>query len=196
MKKHEHSGGTRSAFENPKAILAMAGIKSGNTIMLDVGAGSGYLSVAAAEIMGNSSKVYAIDSHEGSVKALEKELAGRKINNVTAIKADAVNKIPLERDSLDICLMSNVVHGFVANDEMDKVLKNINAVLKDDGRLIIIDFKKKETPVGPPLDIRLNPDEVENIVEPYGYVLTNSFDAGQSHYGLVFKKICLQDKFC
>ena len=36
--------------------------------------------------------------------------------------------------------MSNVVHGFVANEEMDKVLKNINAVLKDDGKLIIIDY--------------------------------------------------------
>jgi ubiquinone/menaquinone biosynthesis C-methylase UbiE len=196
MKKHEHSGGTRRAFENPKEILAMAGITSGNTVMLDVGAGSGYLSIAAAEIMGSGSKVYAIDSHEGSVKALEKEIAEKGLKNVTVITADALNGIPLQRDTVDICLMSNVVHGFVANGEMNKVLKNINAVLKDDGKLIIIDFKKVETPVGPPLDIRLNPDEVANLVLSYGYTLKGNFDAGQSHYGLVFKKICLQDKFC
>lgn len=174
----------------------MAGIRSGNTTMLDVGAGSGYLSIAAAEIMGSGSRVYTLDSHEESVKSLDKELAEKGIKNITTIKADAVSAIPLQRDIVDICLMSNVVHGFVANKEMDKVLKNINAVLKEDGKLIIIDFQKKDTPVGPPLDIRLNPDEVENIVEPYGYVKTGSFDAGQSHYVVVFKKICLQDKFC
>jgi hypothetical protein len=89
-----------------------------------------------------------------------------------------------------------VVHGFAANGEMDKVLKNINAVLKDDGELIIIDYKKVGAPDGPDLDIRLSPDEVENLVLPYGYLLTGSFDAGQSHYGVVFKKISLQDKFC
>jgi len=174
----------------------MAGIKSGDMVMLDIGAGSGYLSIAGAEIMGSGSKVFAIDSYEGSVKTLEKELTEKGIKNVTAINADAVNQIPLQRDLVDICLMSNVVHGFAANGEMDRVLKNINAVLKDEGKLIIIDFKKIETPIGPPLDIRLDPDEIEDMVSPYGYALNGNFNAGASHYGIVFKKVSLQDKSC
>jgi ubiquinone/menaquinone biosynthesis C-methylase UbiE len=196
MKKHEHSGCAGRSFENPHEVLTSAGLKNGNFVLADIGTGTGYLSIAAAEIMGSVSKVYALDSHEESIKVLAKELAEKGISNISAIKADAVNGIPLQRDTVDICLMSNVVHGFAANGEMDKVIKNIDAILKDEGKIMIIDFKKVETPAGPPLEIRLNPDEVENIVESYGYVLVRNFNAGQDHYGLVFNKACLQDKVC
>jgi hypothetical protein len=92
--------------------------------------------------------------------------------------------------------MSNVVHGFAANGELDRVLKNINAVIRDDGKLIIIEFKKEEMPFGPPLDIRLTADEVEELVTPYGYAPAGGFEASPTHYGIVFRKVCLQDRFC
>jgi ubiquinone/menaquinone biosynthesis C-methylase UbiE len=193
--KHEHSQSTRRSLENPREALIGAGLENGKTL-LDLGTGSGYLALTAAEIMGKESKVYALDAHEESIKALSKEILDNDIRNVYAIKADAVKEIPLQKNMVDICLMSNVVHGFEANNEMDSVMKNINRVLVEEGKLIIIDFKKMDTGFGPPLDIRLNPDEVEDLVSPYGYILTSSFDAGQTHYGLVFKKTSLQDKFC
>ncbi|MDD2524036.1 MAG: class I SAM-dependent methyltransferase [Endomicrobiaceae bacterium] len=196
MKKHEHSGCARKTLENPKEILIKAGLKSGNDVLLDIGTGSGYLAFLSAEIMGNGSTVYAVDSHEETIKTLNKQLSEKEIKNVFAIKADAVNEIPVKRDTVDICLMSNVVHGFVPNNEMEKVLQNLNTVLKDNGKLIIIDFNKNDTSFGPPLKIRVNPDEVQNILEPYGYVLINSFDAGYNQYCSVFKKICLQCKWC
>ena len=198
-KKHEHSGKARKSFTKPKKILMKAGVKEGAFTMIDIGSGTGYLSLAAAEIMGNGSKVYALDSYGESVASLEKELADKGIENVSAIKADAVNEIPLQKDTVDICLMSNVVHGFSANGEMEKVLKNINKVIKEDGRLIVIDFKKGISLLalfGPPQSIRLNPEEVESIVSPYGFALEGSFNIGFMHYGIIFKKVSLQDKFC
>jgi ubiquinone/menaquinone biosynthesis C-methylase UbiE len=152
-KKHEHSGSTGKSFENPGEVLVKAGLKKGNAVFLDIGTGSGYLALAAAEIMGSGSKVYAIDSYESSIKTLDLELTKKDIKNIAVMHADAVSQIPLRPDSVDICLMSNVMHGFAANGEMDKVLKNINSVLKEGGKLIVIDFKKQETQSGPPLDI-------------------------------------------
>ncbi len=92
--------------------------------------------------------------------------------------------------------MSNVVHGFFANKETEKVLQNLSSVLKDDGKLIIIDFNKKDTSFGPPLEIRINSDEVQNILEPYGYSPVSSFDIGVNQYCAVFTKTCLQCKWC
>ena len=129
MKKHEHSGGARKSFEDPYNVLVKAGLQKGNSVLIDIGTGSGYLALAAAEIMGSGSMVYALDSYEESIKSLDKELS---LTNVKALIADAVNKIPLQRDSADICLMSNVAHGFAANGEMDGLMKNINTVLKDE----------------------------------------------------------------
>lgn len=196
MKKHEHSGCPRKTLENPKEVLVKAGIEKGAYVLLDIGAGSGYLSVLSAEIMGDSSTVYALDSYKDSVKSLEKELSDKGIKNIFAVEADAVNALPVQRDSVDICIMSNVVHGFVPNNEMKKILQNLNAVLKDDGKLIIIDFKKDDLSFGPPIEMRLDIRELEDILEPYGYILINSFDAGVNQYCAVFKKNCLQCKWC
>ena len=196
MKKHEHSGKPRKTLENPKELLVKAGLEKGNFVLLDIGTGSGYLSISASEIMGNASTVYAIDSHEETIKILDSHLSEKEIKNIFVIKADAVNEIPVKRDSVDICLMSNVVHGFVANDEMERVIQNLNTVLKDDGKLIIIDFNKNDTSFGPPSEIRINPEQLDDILEPYGYVMTISFDVGINQYCAVFKKGCLQDKWC
>lgn len=196
MNKHEHSGKPRKTLENPKEVLVKAGLEKGNFILLDIGTGSGYLALMASEIMGNSSTVYAVDSHEERIKLLTEEISEKEIKNIFAIKADASVEIPLKRDSVDICLMSNVVHGFAANNEMEKVLQNLSSVLKDDGKLIIIDFNKNDTSFGPPIGMRLDIKELEDILEPYGYILINSFDAGVNQYCTVFKKNCLQPKWC
>jgi ubiquinone/menaquinone biosynthesis C-methylase UbiE len=197
MKKHEHSGCTKKTFDNPKEILLLAGIEKGNSL-LDIGTGSGYFSIVASEIVGADGIVYALDIHEASIDALKQELSDhdKGITNIKPILADIVKGIPLPRDIIDVCLMSNVVHGFVANEEIDKVLRNTNVVLKEDGKLVIIDFNKTDASFGPPVSIRLSPDEVEDIVSPYGYALKNKFDIGLAHYAIVFQRICLQDKHC
>lgn len=196
MKKHEHSGCPKRTLENPHEVLVKAGIQKGKYVLLDIGTGSGYLALISAEIMGNGSTVYALDSHKETVKILKKELSDKGIKNIFALEADAVNEFPVKRDSADICIMSNVVHGFVPNSEMEKILQNLNIVLKDDGKLIIIDFKKDDLSFGPPIEMRLDIKELEYMLEPYGYILTNSFDAGVNQYCAVFKKMCLQSKWC
>lgn len=195
MKKHEHSGCTKKTFENPEEILLLAGVVKGNCF-LDVGAGSGYLSIAASVIVGASGMVYALDSHKASVETIEQEVSDKNISNIKTMHADAVKNIPLDRDIVDVCLMSNMMHGFAANEESDKVLKNINAVMKENSKLIIIDFNKADASYGPPISIRLTPEDVENIVSPYGYVLQKQFNIGLNHYAAVFNKVSLQDKHC
>jgi precorrin-6B methylase 2 len=70
MKKHEHAGFGRRSFSDPDAVLIKAGLQQGNAVLLDVGTGTGYLALAAAAIMGAGSKIYALDSHEGSITSL------------------------------------------------------------------------------------------------------------------------------
>ena len=96
MKKHEHSGCTIKTFDNPKEILILAGIEKSNS-MLDVGTGSGYLSLWASEIVGSDAIIYALDSHEASIEALKQELTDKGITNIKPVLADVVQGIPLYR---------------------------------------------------------------------------------------------------
>ena len=195
MKKHEHSGAARKHFENPGRILLDAGLKHGD-IFLDVGTGSGYIAVAAAEIVGNTAKVYALDIYDQSIAALNKDILDKGIKNLVTMRFDAMEKIPVASSTIDVCLMSNVIHGFVANNELDTVMKNINRVLNEDGKIIAIDFKKIDTGFGPPLEIRLSKEDMVEKLAQYGYKLEKNFEVGSNHYCLVFQRVSLQDKFC
>lgn len=196
MKKHEHSGLSRKVFEDPEAVLVAAGLAKGAKVLIDIGSGTGYLAVAAAGLMGSGSKVYAFDIHQRSVDELKAELSQNGIVNVEPVLADASAGLPLPKATADICLLSNVLHGFVANSELDSVIKNVNAVLKEEAKLILIDFKKSASPFGPPMDIRLSSDEAESAVSPYGYQAEKYFEAGPYHYGITLKRINLQDRRC
>lgn len=193
--KHEHSGCTKRTFENPREVLLSAGLPAGD-VLLDIGTGSGYLAITAAEIMGAAGKVFALDTHAESIAALARGLAARGVVNVSAMQADVVETIPVPRGTVDVCLMSNVLHGFAANGELDAVMKNVNKVLKEDGEIIIIDFIKADTGFGPPVPVRLSPDEAEMLIAPYGYKLLKKWDVQSSHYGLVLKRVSLQEKYC
>lgn len=195
MKQHVHSGSTRRIFEDPHALLRAAGLTAGGTF-LDIGTGSGYLAIAAAEIMGPAGTVYALDSHAASMQALRKEIAARRLTTMTVLAADATNPLPVPRGTVTACLMSNVLHGFAANHETDRVMKHINAALADEAVLIVIDFLPQDTGFGPPVPIRLSPDAVEGLVRPYGYEPLRRFQPGPHHYGLVFKRVPLQDRYC
>ncbi len=78
MKRHEHSGNPRKTLENPKEVLVKAGLEKGAFTLLDIGTGSGYLSLTAAEIMGNISTVYALDIYEKSILSLAEEISQKK----------------------------------------------------------------------------------------------------------------------
>ncbi|MHB9155350.1 MAG: class I SAM-dependent methyltransferase [Endomicrobiales bacterium] len=188
MKKHEHAGGTRKAFDNPREILLTAGLGQGKTL-LDIGTGTGYLALAASSVVGEQGKVYALDVHAQSIAALEKELTEKGITNVEPMTADAAEGIPLPEGSVDVCLLSNVLHGFVANEELEKVMGWVTRVLREEGELVIIDFHKRETPFGPSLSLRLGPQEVEDLIAPFGYVPAWRFEAGPWHYAVVMKRV-------
>ena len=76
--KHEHSGCTRKSFEDPRQILLSAGIAVGG-VMIDIGTGTGYLAITSAEIMGSTSKVYALDNHAASIEVLNKDVSAKGI---------------------------------------------------------------------------------------------------------------------
>ena len=80
--------------------------------------------------MGEDGKVYAIDLYPKSIELVKKDVQKNGINNLEAIVADLTHEIPLSDDSIDLCVMANVLHGFVENDEVDEVLTEIGRVIK------------------------------------------------------------------
>jgi ubiquinone/menaquinone biosynthesis C-methylase UbiE len=162
-------------------------LKKGITF-LDVACGWGAYSLTASDIVGKAGQVYAVDLWEEGITSLKKDAASKDIQNIAAFVSDASQSIPIENDSVDVCLLATVLHDFVG-DQVDRgVMKEIVRVLKPEGILAIVEFKKTDGPPGPPKPVRLSPQEVDNLVSAYSFKQKRFAEIGADHYLQIFKR--------
>jgi len=183
IEKHRHVHHSRSSKDILSAmeVLEAVGLEIGD-IFLDAGCGDGYISIAASNLVGDRGKIYALDVYPESIETVKKEIEDKKLDNTHAILADISKNIPLDSDSIDIVLMANVLHGFVADEEVEKVMSNIVEVLKPGGVFAVVEFRKLEGSKGPPFNIRISPEEVSIILKDYGFDISDKLEVGQYHY--------------
>jgi len=72
------------------------------------------------------------------------------------------------------------------------VITEIARVLRPGGRLCIVEFKKVEDGPGPPLSVRLSPEETEKIITPFGFVRDQITEIGPFHYLLTASPVFLR----
>lgn len=178
---HMHHGKSSREILSADEVLKATGIKKEDKF-LDAGCGDGYISIEASSIVGEEGKVYAIDVYPESIKIVLNEVKTRKIDNIDAVVADITESIPLDNESVDIVLMANVLHGFVAGNEVDPVIKNIGKVLKFGGVFAVIEFRKAESNMGPPFNVRISSEEVSKILKKYGFDIVDIQEIGEYHY--------------
>jgi ubiquinone/menaquinone biosynthesis C-methylase UbiE len=185
--RHEHAGRSSRAYLSAETVVAGTGLKAGD-IFLDVGSADGYYSLEASRVVGGRGRVYAIDNYEASISVLKEQIEREGLGNIEAVTADATKRIPLDAGTVDVCLLANVLHGFVANGEVERVLREAARVVRAGGTLAVVEFKKVSGPPGPPLSIRMSPEEVESMVAPYGFEKVRSFEVGPHHYEMVLRR--------
>jgi len=186
--EHHHAGKSSKAYLNAERVLQETSLKSGDNF-LDIGCGDGYFSIAASKIVSNKGKVYALDSYEKSIVALKQQIHRESIGNIEAIVADVTKKMPLPDATTDVCLMANVVHGFLANGEVPSVMTEIARVMKAVSTLAVVEFQKIDGPPGPPISIRMTPEELEDLISGYGFKKNKVAEVGPFHYAAMFRTI-------
>jgi len=180
-KKHHHKGRSSERHLNRDIVLKELNIRSGQTI-LDAGCGSGYMSKEFSKILNNTGKVFALDPDKAAIEMLKKETKG---TNIKPIIGDITKETKIEDSSVDLIYLSTVFHGF-SEGEIDGFQKEVKRLLKPNAVLAIVEFKKVETPFGPPLKIRYSPEELKKTI-----TLTPKFfvEVGEYFYVMAFENI-------
>ncbi len=181
------TGAGKSSFGliDTVAFFQELGLKKGITF-LDVACGRGAYSLAIADIIGENGQVYAVDLWEEGIGILREEAASKGIQNMTTFVCDVAQHIPVEDDSVDVCLMATVLHDLVADKVDRKVMNEIVRVIKPNGVLAIVEFYKKEGSPGPPKPVRLSPEEVDQMVSAYGFQQKRYTEIGPDNYLQIF----------
>lgn len=182
--KHFHHGRSSREILDPSRVLSTVGLKEGD-VFLDAGSGDGYMSLAASRIVGDEGKVYAVDIWEESINRFKEEIEKENIENIEAIIADISEKIPVADESIGMLYMGNVLHGSVENDEVETVMGEIQRVVKSNGVFAVVEFKKEDATHGPPLSVKIAPDDVKKIVETHGFKVKKVEEVGIYHYAVI-----------
>ena len=191
--KNRKKRGTSSFnMHDSMLVFEKMNLKKGD-IFVDLGCGAGEYSLHAAGIVGAQGKVYAVDVYRETLDMLNEEAAGLELNNLETIENDICNAIELKDNSADICLISTVMHAHKVSEKCKNLFPEIVRILKPDRQLSIIECKKEERPFGPPLHMRISPEELEKGVSPYGFEKTSYVDLGYN-YMMLFSLTGKNDK--
>lgn len=128
----------RDFFSPRKDILKEVGIGPGWRL-LDYGCGPGSYIIPAAELVGASGMVYALDIHPLAVRKVQAIASKKGLANVEAVCSDCRTGLP--DNSLDMVLLYDTFHVL---EDPAGVLEELHRVLKPGGTLSFSDHHMKE----------------------------------------------------
>jgi ubiquinone/menaquinone biosynthesis C-methylase UbiE len=167
----------RRSWFNPEKILQDAGLVEG-MVFVDVGSGDGFFTMLAAQVVGKTGRVYAVDTDAKAIDRLKRKATNRGFPNVKAIVAEAEENVFCDACA-DVIFYSIVLHDF--NDPA-KVLQNARRTLKPSGMVVDLDWKKQQMPFGPPIQIRFSEEKASALLEAAGFKIQNIAVVGPYHY--------------
>lgn len=172
----------RDAWQKPEELVKALSLAPGQRVA-DLGAGTGYLERHLSRAVGAGGTVFAVDVEPALVEHLRARAEKESTDNVVPILASFDNP-RLPAGSLDLILIVDTYHHI---DARKRYLERLRQTLARGGRVAIVDFQKRELPVGPPLAHKLDKSEVVEEMTSAGYALAQDLDLLPYQYTLVFR---------
>ena len=192
---HRAHGFSSAAFLDSDEILGELNLNGDETFM-DAGCGDGHIAIKALKHYLPDGTAYAVDNHKESIDEIESYIKENDLENLIAVHADFTKGVSAVCDeSIDVILMLNVFHGFKASGEMDVVIEELKRMIKDEGKIAIMDFKAIDMAKGPSTDIKSTPDELEELFSNHNLKMIylneeigEDIPEGKSHFIIIFEK--------
>lgn len=144
----------RVAWQKPEQVVEALGLKPGQ-VACDIGAGPGFFALRLARAVGERGTVFAVEVEPRIIEVLRQRIedaGARNVVPVLGLPGDPL--LPLR--SCDVILMVNVFHHV---QERVGYLQRLARSLRPGGRIVNVDFHKRELPVGPPVDQKISREQ-------------------------------------
>jgi len=151
-------------------------------VLVEIGAGTAFFSIAFLEHF-RPSTLYACDSSQVMINWV-KENVTPKHPNIIPVKTEE-DSVPLDDNIADLLFMINLHHELY---EPYLTVEESYRILKPDGEIFIVDWKRNDIPEGPPQEIRWSPEQVKGQLLKAGFSDVVSFDELPKHFLVIGKK--------
>lgn len=167
---------SRAEWQKPDQVIKALKLKP-TDVVADIGAGSGYFS---RRIAPHVAKVYAVDIDASLLKIA----ADHAPANVVVVHA-APDDPKLAPSSVDMIFFCEVLHHI---ENRAPYYQKLNTALKPGGRIIMIDFYKKDLPLGPPTSMKISEQQVIAEMNAAGFHLARQHDFLPYQYFMEFER--------
>jgi ubiquinone/menaquinone biosynthesis C-methylase UbiE len=174
------------AFSDPAKIIEDIGIQEGS-IVADLGAGSGFYSLAAAKVVGPAGKIYAVDIQQDLLTRFKSAAHQAKLLNIEVIHGDIeqAHGTRIADRTIDLAIAANVLFQLENKEGLaDEALR----ILKPSGRLLVVDWSDSFGGMGPQPNMVFTQQAARTLFEKKGFTFVTAVVAGDHHYGLIFRK--------
>ena len=144
-------------------VLRRIGVKPGQ-VVADLGCRWGHYARAAAQIVGEGGRVYAVDRDEESLQGLRDHIGEHGVTNVVPVQADmCIDALPIPPESVDVVLLFDVLHGvfFPAREQRRALLQRVRQWIAPHGVLAVYPTHVRQH--GPPLAV------IEHDIQSQGF---------------------------
>lgn len=172
----------RLEYLNPEIIWMKVSIENPE-LLIEIGAGTGFFALLFSKMM-NKGKVYACDISDELLAWMNDNLPAESKGVVIPVKMEE-SSVPLPGCTADLVYMINLHHEL---EEPLRILEESRRLLKEGGKLMIIDWKREETPEGPPLDIRVAEETIEEQILASGFANVTKHAVLPYHHFLTCEK--------
>ncbi len=170
-------------FTDPVKNLKALGLKD-DDIVADLGAGTGYYSVAAGHIVPRG-KVYAVEISREFLSTIQNKIKDAHLKNVEIIwgNVEKIKGTKIADGIVDAAIVSNVL--FQTDDKM-RFVEEVKRILKPNGRVLFIDWSLETSVMG--LKNIIPKEAALELFTKKGFSLQREIPAGAHHYGMILIK--------
>ncbi len=169
-------------FSDPLKNLKAFGLKE-NNIVADLGAGTGFYSVAAGKMVPRG-KVYAIEINKDFLATIKNKVKEANPNNVEIIwgNIEKIGGTKIGDGIVNAVIASNVFHQV---ENKNKFIGEIKRILKPKGKVLLIDWSTDSAITAFKMAIPKN--KAREMFEKEDFIFEREINAGACHYGMIFR---------
>lgn len=136
---------------DPYEILNAAGIREGQRV-LEIGPGPGFFTVPAAEIVGDSGRLYTVDNNPYAINHVQKKVTESGLTNIQVVEKD-MTATGLAAETVDLTFMFGFHHF---RGDMAPILREVHRLLVSGGQLVVEGELFRESPLFEPAQVKDN----------------------------------------
>jgi ubiquinone/menaquinone biosynthesis C-methylase UbiE len=172
----------RDAYQKPHEVMQALGLREGETVA-DIGSGSGYFTLRFAAHVGDTGRVYGVDIDPDMIRHLNRRIRDAGLRNVQTILSDPDDPLLPDR-SIDRFVIVDTWHHV---DDQAKYLGLMKKMLRPGGQVVMIDFHKRELPVGPRMEMKIAREDLIRQMEANGFRVAKEHTFLPYQYFVVFE---------